>query len=155
MSDLTAEEAAATRFVARSEEAARKSGVEHFFAQLNMRDVEVAGYDLSMEMPTGPHLTNARGGLQGGLIATMTDIVAGRLALRGLPADGGVATSNINIHYLAPVMVGPALAHGTVLRRGSRTVLVQVDVYDAGREMLHAASSTLTFSVMRPRGLST
>lgn len=123
---------------------------EHLFAQLGMRDVVVEGTDLAMEMPTAPHLTNARGALQGGLIATLIDIVAGRLALQGLPSLESVATSDLNIHYLAPVLVGPARAEARILRRGSRTVVVSVEVHDAGAERL-AAVSTIAFSVLRPR----
>ena len=123
---------------------------EHLFAQLGMRDVVVEGTDLAMEMPTAPHLTNARGALQGGLIATLIDIVAGRAALQGLPSMESVATADLNVHYLAPVLVGPARAEARILRRGSRTVVVSVEVHDAGAERL-AAVSTIAFSVLRPR----
>ena len=123
---------------------------EHLFAQLGMRDVVVEGTDLAMEMPTAPNLTNARGALQGGLIATLVDIVAGRAALQGLPSRESVATSDLTVHYLAPVLVGPARAEARVLRRGSRTVVVSVEVHDAGADRL-AAVSTIAFSVLRPR----
>ena len=123
---------------------------EHLFAQLGMRDVQVDGTDLAMELPTAPHLTNARGALQGGLIATLIDIVAGRAALQGLPSLESVATSDLTVHYLAPVMVGPARAEARVLRRGRRTIVVSVEVHDAGADRL-AAVSTIAFSVLSPR----
>ena len=123
---------------------------EHFFAQLGMRDVVVDGVDLAIELPTAANLTNARGGLQGGLVATLIDVVAGRVALLGLPSADSVATSDLSIHYLAPVLVGPARAEARVLRRGSRSVVVSVEVYDAGAERL-AAVSTIAFAVLRPR----
>ncbi|MDT7572515.1 MAG: hypothetical protein QOE05_2689 [Actinomycetota bacterium] len=123
---------------------------EHFFSQLDMRDVEVDGVDLAMELATAPNLTNARGALQGGLIATLIDIVAGRVALQGLPSAESVATSDLTIHYLAPVLDGPAQARATVLRRGSRSVVVSVEVYDVAADRL-AAVSTIAFAVLRPR----
>jgi uncharacterized protein (TIGR00369 family) len=123
---------------------------EHLFAQLNMRDVAVEGADLAMELPTAANRTNARGGLQGGLIATLIDVVAGRAALQGLPSLESVATSDLTVHYLAPVLVGPARAEARVLRRGRRSVVVSVDVYDAGADVL-AAVSTIAFAVLRPR----
>jgi uncharacterized protein (TIGR00369 family) len=123
---------------------------QHLFAQLDMRDVVVDGIDLAMELPTGPHLTNARGALQGGLIATLIDIVAGRLALQGMPSLESVATSDLNVHYLAPVVVGPARAEARVLRRGKRSVVVSVEVYDVGADRL-AAVSTIAFAVLTPR----
>jgi uncharacterized protein (TIGR00369 family) len=124
---------------------------EHLFAQLDMRDVEVEGAELAIEMATAPHLTNARGALQGGLIATLVDIVAGRLALEGLPSLESVATSDLTIHYLAPVLQGPAQARARVLRRGSRSVVVDVEVWDVAADRL-AAKSTIAFAVLRPRG---
>jgi uncharacterized protein (TIGR00369 family) len=122
----------------------------HLFAQLDMRDVVVAGVDLAMEMPTAPNLTNARGALQGGLIATLIDVVAGRLALQGMPSLESVATSDLSVHYLAPVVVGPARAEARVLRRGRRSVVISVEVYDVGADRL-AAVSTIAFAVLTPR----
>ena len=143
------------RFVARSEREAARSGVEHFFSQLNMIDVEVEGADLAMQLPLGPHITNMRGGLQGGLIATLADVVAGRVALAGVGPDAAVATSNLNIHYLGSINVGPAQAEARIVRQGSRMAVLQVDVYDMGvikqGRPLHAASATLTFTLMRRR----
>ena len=123
---------------------------EHFFAQLGLRDVAVDGVDLAMELDNKPDRTNARGALQGGLIATLVDIVAGRLAVRGLPSAESVATSDLTIHYLAPVVEGPARAQAKVLRRGKRSVVLQVEVYDVGADRL-AAVSTIAFAVLRPR----
>ena len=123
---------------------------EHFFAQLGLRDVVVDGVDLAMELDNKPDRTNARGALQGGLIATLVDIVAGRLAVRGLPSAESVATSDLTIHYLAPVVEGPARAQAKVLRRGKRSVVLQVEVHDVGADRL-AAVSTIAFAVLRPR----
>jgi uncharacterized protein (TIGR00369 family) len=123
---------------------------EHLFAQLEMRDVVVDGVDLAVEMPTAPHLTNARGALQGGLIATLIDVAAGRVALQGMPSLESVATSDLTVHYLAPVVVGPARAEAKVLRRGKRTVVISVEVYDVGADRL-AAVSTIAFAVLTPR----
>ncbi len=124
--------------------------VVHLFAQLELRDLEVEGADLAVEMPTGPHLTNARGALQGGLIATLIDVVAGRAALQGMPSLESVATSDLSVHYLAPVVVGPARAEARVLRRGRRSVVVDVQVYDGASDRL-AAVSTISFAVLQPR----
>jgi uncharacterized protein (TIGR00369 family) len=122
---------------------------EHLFAQLGLRDVDVASAELAIEMDLTPRVGNPRGALQGGLLATMVDIVAGRLAIQGLAEGLTVATSDLTIHYLAPVTVGPARAEGTVLRRGRRAVVVHVDIRDVGRDCL-AAVSTVAFAVVGP-----
>lgn len=129
--------------------AATDAPSEHLLTQLEMRDVEVEGYELAMEMPNAANRSNARGALQGGLIATLIDIVAGRAALVGLPSNENVATSDLTVHYLAPVVIGPARAQARVLRRGSRSIVISVDVHDVGTGRL-AAVSTIAFAVMRP-----
>lgn len=130
--------------------APRRDRPRHFLSQLGLRDVEVEGVELAMEMGTAPELANSRGALQGGLIATLIDIIAGRLALQGTSAAETIATSDLTIHYLAPIIDGPAQARAKVLRRGSRSVILHVEVYDVATDKL-AAVSTIGFAVMRPR----
>jgi uncharacterized protein (TIGR00369 family) len=120
---------------------------DHFLATLGLRDAEVEGVELAMEIPTRPDLANMRGALQGGLIATLIDVVAGRLAYRGVERGSSVATTDLNIHYLAPVVDGPARAQARVLRRGRRMIVLSVDVYDVATGQL-AAASTITFAVV-------
>lgn len=123
----------------------------HLLRQLDMRDVDLPeGADIAMTCAVTPRVTNPRGGLQGGLVATLIDIAAGRAALLGVPNDDSVATSDMNIHFLSAVTVGPARAVARVLRRGRNTVVVHVDVYDDGRDVL-AAVATLSFAVVRLR----
>jgi len=45
-----------------------------------MRDVEDTDERLVIEMDNRPDLVNIRGAIQGGLVATLIDIAAGRLA---------------------------------------------------------------------------
>lgn len=54
----------------------------HVLHQLGMRDVEETDERMVIEMDNRPELTNIRGALQGGLVATLIDIAAGRLAGR-------------------------------------------------------------------------
>ena len=117
----------------------------HLLQQLAMRDVQVAGADLAVELELDGRITNPRGALQGGLLATLVDIVAGRAVLTGGPRDG-VATSDLTIHYLRGLTVGPARATATVVRRGARSAVVSVDVVDAGSGT-RCAVATVGFSV--------
>ncbi len=122
---------------------------QHLLSALKMRDVEVEGAGLAVELEVDDTLAGARGALQGGLVATLADIVGGRLAMVGLDASAIVVTSDLTVHYLAPVMAGPAHAVGTVLRRGRRVIVVRVDIHD-GRGGPLAAACTLAFTVVRP-----
>jgi uncharacterized protein (TIGR00369 family) len=122
----------------------------HLLGQLGMRDVLVTDERLIIEMDNRPDLTNIRGALQGGLVATLIDIAAGRLAERHVRADQGVTTADMNVHFLAPVVVGPARAEATIVRAGKRLIVTAVEIIDVGRDRL-AARSTLTFAVLDPR----
>ena len=61
----------------------------------------------SSRWTTGPNLVNVRGALQGGLVATLIDIAAGRLAGNASGAGHDVTTADMNVHYLAPIIEGP------------------------------------------------
>ncbi len=117
----------------------------HLLQQLAFRDVEVEGSDLAVELDVDDRVRNPRGALQGGLVATLVDVVAGRAVLVGGPRDG-VATADLSIHFLRGLTEGPARAVATVVRRGRRTAVVTVDVLDMGTGAL-CAVATVAFSV--------
>ncbi|KUH85142.1 MULTISPECIES: PaaI family thioesterase [unclassified Mycobacterium] len=122
----------------------------HLLGRLGMRDVVETDERLIIEMDNRPDLTNIRGALQGGLVATLIDIAAGRLAARHVGSDQSVTTTDLNVHFVAPIVVGPARAEATIVRAGKRLIVTAVDVTDVGRDRL-AARSTLSFAVLDPR----
>ena len=123
---------------------------EHLLHRLGMRDVEVSDERLVIEMDNRPDLVNVRGAIQGGLVATLIDIAAGRLAGNASGAGNNVTTADMNVHFLAPIIEGPARAEASVVRAGRRLSVTSVDVFDAGRDRL-AARATLTFAVLDGR----
>jgi uncharacterized protein (TIGR00369 family) len=123
---------------------------EHLLHRLGMRDVVESDERLVIEMANRPDLVNARGALQGGLVATLIDITAGRLARRHVGARQDVTTADMNVHFLAPVVEGPARAEATIVRAGRRLIVTSVDVSDAAHERL-AARATLSFAVLDRR----
>jgi uncharacterized protein (TIGR00369 family) len=126
---------------------------EHVLHQLGMRDMDGSGDSverLVIEIDNRPDLANIRGALQGGLVATLIDIAAGRLAGNIVAENQNVTTADMNVHFLAPIVTGPARAEATVVRAGRRLIVMAVDVFDAGRDRL-AARATLTFAVLDPR----
>lgn len=127
-----------------------ESAPGHLLDQMGFRDIEENDERLIIEMDNRPDLANIRGALQGGLIATLIDIAAGRLAGRHVGPGHDVTTADMNVHYLAPIATGPARAVATVVRAGTRLIITSVDVTDAGRDRL-AARATLSFAVLEPR----
>jgi uncharacterized protein (TIGR00369 family) len=125
----------------------------HLFEQLRTRDMPSPEGHLVIEMDVRPEVSNVRGALQGGLIAVLVDVCAGRLAYASCDHENGfsTATSDMNIHFLSPVAVGPARANAWVVRRGRSTFVLQVEVTDVGRNNKLAAVSTIAFTVLPPR----
>ena len=125
----------------------------HLFEQLGTRDIPSPDGHLVIEMDVRPEVANVRGALQGGLIAVLIDVCAGRLAYDSCDHENGfsTATSDMNIHFLSPVAVGPARADAWILRQGKSNFVLQVEVTDVGRDNKLAAVSTIAFTVLPPR----
>lgn len=120
---------------------------EHVFAALRMHDVVVDGADLAIALELDPRCTNPRGGLQGGLVASLADIVAGRAANDVLPEGQVAVTADLHVHYLRSIDRGPAVASARIVRHGRRTIVTQVDITD-GIEGPLGAVCTLAWSVL-------
>jgi len=121
--------------------------LRELFEQLGLREVESDEGTFVMEMPVDERTTNTAGGLQGGLIATMADVAAGQLASRATPFGFGIATTDLFVRYLRPIMVGPARAVAKILRTGKRSVVVQVDIHRGDDNEL-AATATINFAAV-------
>lgn len=142
----------------RSQRAAERAdmlarGHGHLFHQLGIRDVACPDGHLAIEMDVRPEFANVRGALQGGLVAVLIDVCAGRLAYQSCDHAHGysTATSDLTVHYLSPVAEGPARAEARVLRRGRSTIVLNVEVTDVGRDGRLAAVSTIGFVVLAPQ----
>ena len=123
----------------------------HLFGELPFYDVLETADTVILDLHNRPDIMNVRGALQGGLLATLIDVAAGRLAFAVADSADGVSTADMTIHFLAPVMTGPARAVANLVRRGRRTIVVGVDVFDVGGDRI-AARATLSFAVLSPRG---
>ncbi|WP_041304268.1 PaaI family thioesterase [Mycolicibacterium rhodesiae] len=123
---------------------------DHLFAQLPFFDVVDTDDTVVVDLENRADLVNIRGALQGGLVATLIDVAGGRLAIKYTGEGAGASTADMTIHFLAPIMEGPARATATLVRAGKRTIVVAVDVTDVGGDRL-AARATLSFAVLTPR----
>ena len=120
----------------------------HLFAQLPFYDVVDTKEAVILDLENRADLVNIRGALQGGLVATLIDVAAGRLAIKYCGEGAGAGTADMSIHYLTPIVEGPARATATLVRAGRRLIVVAVDVTDVGTQRL-AARATLSFAVVR------
>jgi uncharacterized protein (TIGR00369 family) len=95
---------------------------------------------------------NPLGTVHGGIITTLLDSAMGCAVHTTLPAGGMYTTLELKVNFLRPSFAGGAtlLAEGTVLHRGSTTVLAEATITDAdrGRRIAHATSTCL---ILPPR----
>jgi 1,4-dihydroxy-2-naphthoyl-CoA hydrolase len=92
-------------------------------------------------------LTTAAGLLHGGVLMGLADAVGAYCAFLNLP-DGSSATATIEskTNFFAAVRGGTVEARSRPLHRGSRTIVVETDLFDeAGR---HVARVTQTQAVL-------
>lgn len=126
------------------------SSIGELFDEIGFRRTAVDGAAMAWELPVAPHVINTAGGLQGGLLATLVDIVAGRLAL-DVCEDGSVVTSDMHLRYLRPVTAGAAQATARIVHAGKRSVIIDVEITSQPAGEL-AAIATINF--VRVRGTS-
>ncbi|MBI3030791.1 MAG: PaaI family thioesterase [Candidatus Rokubacteria bacterium] len=88
-----------------------------------------------------PEFMHPGGAVQGGIITAYADM-AMAMAAHTLCSDGEfMATSQLSISFLAPVLKGPVFGEGTVVRRGRSTFFLEAVVKNAeGVELARATS---------------
>ena len=123
--------------------------IHELFDHIGYRTSRTADGDLTVELPVAPHVVNTNGGLQGGLLATLVDIVAGQRAMEVIPPDTSVVTSDLSVRYLRPVKAGAALATARIVYSGKRSLVMQVDIAAPDREL--AAIATVSFAIIPRR----
>jgi uncharacterized protein (TIGR00369 family) len=128
-----------------------------------MRDLRIVmdrtAVDRSLAIaPVDEHVRNAAGAACLGLIVTLIDVSGATLALAAASPDWP-ATADLAYQAIGPITNGPALAEASVVRRGSNSVVIAVDVFDGlGQEDVagarHAGAGLMTFARI-PRRAST
>ena len=104
-----------------------------------------------MEVDLDPDHENGRGGIHGGMVATLVDVSAGWLVGRHVEPGTPHSTRDLTVHYLASIDKGPAWAVVRIRHRSRQTFVIQVDVVDRGDGDRLCAVSTVTYAVQAAR----
>ena len=94
-----------------------------------------------------------RNSINGGVVAAFAELAA-HCALQTLLGEGEVieGTQETNISYITSATGAETVAEATVLRKGGRLCVVDVDVRDGGTGELNAKSrTTLVLARVAPR----
>lgn len=83
-----------------------------------------------------------RGSVQGGLIAGFLDKVIGWAYVWATEQQEAPLNLEINMTLLKPVLAGPLIGKGRVVKRGRRVVFLENELFGANGQLLARATST-------------
>jgi uncharacterized protein (TIGR00369 family) len=120
---------------------------QHLLSEFQAQVIDCDGEaDLAMAIDVAETMTGPSGALQGGLVATLIDTAAAIAASARVGPEGIVATGDMTVHFLAPVLTRAyVLAH--VVYRGKRRVVCRVELFDEKNGPL-AATAQVSFAVI-------
>ncbi len=88
---------------------------------------------------------NAAGYVHGGLLSALIDVAASQVAM----ADGrNYVTQNSTVNYISNIQLGRIIAQSSVVKRGRKTVIAQVDVRSDEQKLL--ANAYVTMMCLNP-----
>ena len=132
----------------------------HFLGDLGMEAEIISETSGQVRMRVTPFITTPDGGVRAGVLATLVDVVGGAVAARVLVPDW-MATADMALQLVGPVLGPWVQARGSVARRGRTTLVVEalvVCVEDDGTDTLvdgvpadPVAWASMTFSVLEAR----
>lgn len=92
-----------------------------------------------------------RGSVQGGLVAGFLDEVMGWAHVWATDHVEAPLNLEINMTLLRPVMAGPVIGKGRVVRRGRRVIFLEGELFDEQGNLLARSTST-AIPTPRPTG---
>lgn len=95
-----------------------------------------------VDLPYNPGLDHALGGVHGGVYATLLDSAGWFTAAAAHDEDCWLATSEMSIHFLAPVKKTSLRAVGQLIKRGKRQDVAEVRLYDGDGQLVGHATGT-------------
>jgi len=133
---------------------------EHLLGDLGMEAELTTETSARVRTRVTPFVASPDGGVRAGVLATLVDIVGGAIAARVLRPDW-MATADLSLQLVGPVLGPWVEARGTVLRRGRTTLVIEalvVAVDEDGSEPVvdgrvpdPVAWASMTFAVLPAR----
>lgn len=125
-----------------------EDGDGRFWGFLGCRYIKGDGKEVQIALTAGEHHTNSMGIIHGGVLTSLMDQAMGMVATAAMEVDGCV-TTNLNVHFLAPMKQGELMVTATVLHQAGRSVTTQSEVRDESGTL--GCMATATFRIARPR----
>lgn len=101
-----------------------------------------ASETITMRFVAPESFVSPRGSVQGGLVAGFLDEVMGWAHVMATEGAEAPLNLDINMTLLKPVLAGPLLAKGRVVRRGRRVIFLEGELLDESGAVLARSTST-------------
>lgn len=95
-----------------------------------------------VDLPYNPNLDHALGGVHGGVYATLLDTAGWFTAAATHDISCWMATTEISVHFLAPVQRTSLRAVGQLIRQGKRQDVAEMRLYDGNDRLVGHATGT-------------
>ncbi|MFE6073310.1 PaaI family thioesterase [Paenibacillus sp. NPDC057886] len=119
-------------------------GNGRFWGFLGCRFIKGDGEEVQIALTAGEHHTNSMGIIHGGVLTSLMDQAMGMVATAAMAVDSCV-TTNLNVHFLAPMKQGELIVTSTILHQAGRSVTTQSEVRDASGTL--GCMATATFRI--------
>lgn len=117
-----------------------------FFQHLGLDILQFEEGNVRIKLTIQEYLLNTNHTLHGGVYASVLDFIQS-MYLRSVTKTRCV-TTNLTIHYTAPVSAGEVFAEASIISRGYKTAFVEGILKDQAGRLL--AKGTGTFKLIRP-----
>jgi acyl-CoA thioesterase len=131
-------EALAARARALEAMVGRASFLSHLGAEIRFDDE----FRSVVTLPHRPHLEHAKGGVHGGVLATLIDAAAWCAAAVHYPS--WIATVEFDVRLLEPVIGEDLIAVGRAVRIGKRIAVAETEVRTAAGRLVAVGAATLS-----------
>ncbi|MCG7376846.1 PaaI family thioesterase [Paenibacillus sp. ACRSA] len=125
-----------------------EEGEERFWGFLGCRYIKGDEKEVQIGLTAGEHHTNSMGIIHGGVLTSLMDQAMGMVATAAMAVDSCV-TTNLNVHFLAPMKQGELIVTSTVLHQAGRSVTAQSEVRDATGTLGCMATATFRIAGVR------
>lgn len=123
-----------------------------FASHLGIRIVSADAGRSELELPGNDFLSNRKGDVHGGAIASLADMAVGTATRSDLDGLFSISSVNLTVNYLRPAR-GSLFASGTVVRRGRRLAFAEAAIRDGEGKVVATASATIV--IIRAKAEST
>jgi len=137
---------------------------DHLLGDLGLEAEAASDTSARVHIPATPMVASADGGVRAGVLATLVDVVGGSIAARALRPNW-MATADLSLELVGPVLGPYVEARGRLLRRGRTTLVVEAvvvgvdelgnDLVVDGRAADAVAWASMTFAVLPARDVAT